>query len=140
MVSAVKTLEFPVWRQQIAGGFMSTENARSSARGFRVHSYEAEGATVVECFGKLTFENAPSLKEEVRPLIPERKRIVLDLKAVPQIDSAGLGTVVGLYVAARTRGCRIEIMNATQQVSELFSMTNLVSLFEDVGRHGGKMI
>jgi len=140
MVSAVKTLEFPVWRQQISVDFMSTENARSSARGFRVHSYEAEGATVVECFGKLTFENAPSLKEEVRPLIPERKRIVLDLKAVPQIDSAGLGTVVGLYVAARTRGCRIEIMNATQQVSELFSMTNLVSLFEDVGRHGGKMI
>ena len=68
---------------------MSSENPRSSARGFRVHSYEAEGATVVECFGKLTFENAPSLKEEVRPLIPDRKRIVLDLKAVPQIDSAG---------------------------------------------------
>jgi len=119
---------------------MSTENARSSARGFRVHSYEAEGATVVECFGKLTFENAPSLKDEVRPLIPERKRIVLDLKEVPQIDSAGLGTVVGLYVTARTRGCRIEIMNASQQVSEIFSMTNLLSLFEDAGRHGGKMI
>jgi len=119
---------------------MSTENARSSARGFRVHSYEAEGATIVECFGKLTFENAPSLKDEVRPLIPQKKRIVLDLKEVPQIDSAGLGTVVGLYVTARTRGCRIEIMNATQQVSELFSMTNLLSLFEDVGRHGGKII
>jgi anti-anti-sigma factor len=119
---------------------MSAENPRSSARGFRVHSYEAEGATIVECFGKLTFENAPSLKDEVRPMIPERKRIVLDLKGVPQIDSAGLGTVVGLYVAARTRGCRIEIMNATQQVSELLSITNLLSLFEDAGKHGGKMI
>jgi anti-anti-sigma factor len=119
---------------------MSSENARSSARGFRVHSYEAEGAMVVECIGKLTFENAPSLKDEVRPLIPERKRIVLDLLAVPQIDSAGLGTVVGLYVTARTRGCRIEIINATQQVSELFSMTNLLSLFESAGRHGGKML
>jgi hypothetical protein len=47
---------------------------------------------------------------------------------------------VGLYVAARTRGCRIEIMNATQQVSELLSITNLLSLFEDAGKHGGKMI
>ncbi len=118
---------------------MSAGDARSSARGFRVHSYEAEGATVVECVGKLTFENAPSLKDEVRPLIPERKRIVLDLQGVPQIDSAGLGTVVGLYVAARTRGCRIEIMNATQQVSELFSMTNLLSLFEAAGKHGKMM-
>jgi anti-sigma B factor antagonist len=119
---------------------MSTENPRSSARGFRVHSYEAEGATVVECSGKLTFENAPSLKDEVKPLIPARKRIVLDLQGVPQIDSADLGTVVGLYVTARTRGCRIEIMNATQQVSELFSVTNLLSLFEDACRHGGKLI
>ena len=119
---------------------MSTENARSSARGFRVHSYEAEDAMVVECFGKLTFENAPSLKEEVKPHIPQRKRIVLDLQGVPQIDSAGLGTVVGLYVTARTRGCRIEIINASQQVSGLFSMTNLLSLFEGAGRHGGKMM
>ena len=119
---------------------MSTEGPRSSARGFRVHTFEAVGATVVECFGRLTVENAPSLKEEVKPLIPERKRIVLDLQGVPQIDSSGLGTVVGLYVSARTRGCRIEIINASQQVSELFSMTNLLSLFEDAGRHGGRMI
>lgn len=119
---------------------MSTESPRSSARGFRVHTYEAEGATVVACIGKLTFENAPSLKDEVKPLIPERKRIVLDLREVPQIDSAGLGTVVGLYVSGRTRGCRIEIINASQQVSELFSMTNLLSLFEEAGRHGGRMI
>ena len=89
---------------------------------------------VVECFGKLTFENAPSLKEGVKPLIPQQKRIVLDLQGVPQIDSSGLGTVVGLYVTGRTRGCRIEIMNATQQVSELFSVTNLLSLFEEAGR------
>ena len=119
---------------------MTTENPRSSTRGFRVHSYQAEGATLVKCFGQLTFENAPSLKDEVKPLIPERKRIVLDLQGVPQIDSAGLGTVVGLYVSARTRGCRIEIINASQQVSDLFSMTNLLSLFEHAGKPGVRMI
>jgi len=95
---------------------------------------------VVECIGRLTSENAPSLKDEVKPLIPQRKRIVLDLQGVPQIDSAGLGTVVGLYVNGRTRGCRIEIINASQQVSELFSMTNLLSLFEGAGRAGGRII
>lgn len=119
---------------------MSTEGPRSSARGFRVHSYEAKGTTVVECFGRLTYENAPSLKDEVKPLIPQRKRIVLNMQGVPQIDSAGLGTVVDLYVSGRTRGCRIEIINASRQVSELFSVTNLLSLFEDAGRHGGRMI
>jgi anti-anti-sigma factor len=65
---------------------------------------------------------------------------VLDLQGAPQIDSMGLGTVVGLYVSGRTRGCRTEIINASQQLSELFSMTNLLSLLEDAGRHGGRMI
>jgi anti-anti-sigma factor len=118
---------------------MSTEGPRSSARGFRVHTFEAVGATVVECFGRLTFENAPSLEDEVKPLIPERKRIVLDLQGVPLIDSSGLGTVVGLYVSARTRGCRIEIINASQQVSDLFSVANVLYLFEGAGRQGGRM-
>ena len=119
---------------------MTRESPSSSARGFRAHAHDAEGTMVVACHGRLTFENAPSLKEEVKRLIPGRKRIVLDLQRVPQIDSSGLGTVVGLYVSARTRGCRLEIINASRQVAELFSMTNLLSLFEGAGRHGGKMI
>jgi anti-anti-sigma factor len=118
---------------------MASEKAMSSVRGFRVHCYETEGGMVAECHGKLTSENAPLLKEEVRAMIPQQKRIVLDLKEVPLMDSAGLGTVVGLYVAGRTRGCRVELVNANKQLRDLFCMTNLLSLFESTGRHGGKM-
>jgi len=112
----------------------------SSTRGFRVHCYESGDALVAECHGKLTFENTQVLKDEVRDKIPGHKRIVLDLKEVPQVDSSGLGTMVGLYVSARTRGCHVEIVNASQQIRELFSITNLLSLFEAAGRHHGKTI
>jgi anti-anti-sigma factor len=112
------------------------EHAGSSARGFRVHCYEREGELVAECHGKLTFENTQVLKDAVRERIPGHQRIVIDLKEVPQVDSSGLGTVVGLYVSARTRGCKVEIANASQQIRDLFSMTNLLSLFEPAGRHG----
>ena len=112
----------------------------SSTRGFRVHCYEQQDALVAECHGKLIFENTQVLKDEVRAKIPGHKRIVIDLKDVPQVDSSGLGTVVGLYVSARTRGCQVEIVNASQQIRELFSMTNLLSLFEAAGRHHGKTI
>ena len=111
-----------------------------STRGFRVHCYEQQDALIAECHGKLIYENAPLLKEEVRAKIPGHKRIILDLKDVPQLDSSGLGTVVGLYVSARTRGCRIEVANASQQIRDLFSMTNLLCLFEAAGRHHGKTI
>ncbi len=112
----------------------------SSTRGFRVHCYDREDALVAECHGKLTFENTQVLKDSVRERIPGHKRILIDLKEVPQVDSSGLGTVVGLYVSARTRGCQLEVVNANQQIRDLFSMTNLLSLFEPAGRHHGKTI
>jgi len=112
----------------------------SSSRGFRVHCYEQEGSLVAECHGKLTFENTQELKDAVRDKIPGHKSIIIDLKEVPQIDSSGLGTIVGLYVSARTRGCKLEIANASQQIRQVFSMTNLLSLFEQAGRHHGKTI
>jgi anti-anti-sigma factor len=108
----------------------------SSTKGFQVDCYEREDALIAECHGKLTFENTQVLKDAVRDRIPGHKLIVIDLKEVPQVDSSGLGTVVGLYVSARTRGGRVEIINASQQIRDLFSMTNLLSLFEPVGRHG----
>ena len=119
---------------------MPGERPESTTRGFRVHCYEAEDVLVAECHGKLTFENTGVLRDEVRGRISGHKRILIDLKEVPQVDSSGLGVLVGLYVSARTRGCQLGISNATEQIRELFSMTNLVSLFEAAGRHHGKTI
>jgi anti-anti-sigma factor len=119
---------------------VTKDSAYASARGFRVHSFAREEATVVECHGKLTVENAPLLKSEVREMIPNQKRIILDLKEVPLLDSSGLGTIVGLYVSARTRRCALELINANQQIRELFGISNLLSLFEPAGRHGGRMM
>lgn len=117
-----------------------TSNAVSSARGFRVHCYEVEGTVVAECHGKLTFENTPELKQALRDKIARGTRIVIDLKEVPLLDSSGLGSIVGLYVSARTRGCTVQVANASEQIRQLFSMSNLLSLFEAAGRHHGKTI
>src|SRR5215469_1713512 len=118
---------------------MTGPDAASSARGFRVQRREVEDGWVVECFGRLTSENVPLLKEEMLLACGRKGRIVLDLKEVPMIDSSGLGAVVTLHVSARTRGCKLEVINARQQVRDLLSMTNLLSLFEAAGRCGGRM-
>ena len=106
---------------------------------FRLHSYPGENGLVVECHGKLTSENAMKIRDQVRKLMPNQKSILLDLKGVPQMDSTGLGAVATLYVSGRTHGCQIRIINAAPQIRKLFSVTNLLLLFEDVGRHGGKV-
>jgi len=115
---------------------MAGNDSMSSAKGFRVRNRESEDCTVVECFGRLTSENVPLLKDTMREACAKKGRIVLDLKEVPMMDSSGLGAVVTLHASARRRGCRLEVVNASKQILELFSMTNVLSLFEATGRCG----
>lgn len=117
---------------------MSMNDAQSSTRGFRVEKREMEGGWMVACHGRLTSENVPLLKLELQDAYGCKGRIVLDLKEVPMMDSSGLGAVVALHVSARTRGCKLELINAAKQIRDLFSMTNVLGLFEVTGRHGGK--
>src|SRR5690242_6624932 len=98
---------------------MAGIDGTSSARGFRVERREVEDGWVVECFGRLTSENVPLLKTEMLAACGKKARIVLDLKEVPMMDSSGLGAVVTLHVSARTRGCKLEVVNASWQILEL---------------------
>ena len=94
----------------------------------------AEGdAMMVRCTGKLIAGGTARLQEEIRHLIPGSKRIVLDLTDLSYMDSSGLGTIIGLYVSAKTAGCRLEMINLSQRVRSLFSITNVLSLFEVCG-------
>jgi anti-anti-sigma factor len=104
-----------------------------------VQRTDSEDCTVLECFGRLTSDNVPLLKDAMREACEKKVRMVLDLKEVPMMDSSGLGAVVTLYVSARTRGCSLEVVNASKQILELFSVTNVLSLFESTGRCGRLM-
>ena len=90
-------------------------------------------ATVVRCRGRLTAGVTDLLKNEVKRLIPDTKRIVLDLTDLSQMDSMGLGTIASLYVSATSAGCSLELINLSKRIRELFRMTNLLTLFECVG-------
>lgn len=86
--------------------------------------------TVVHCSGRLMIESGNALQTEVRKWIRPGARIVLDLTCVTHCDSMGLGAVVSLYVSSKSADCRLELINLTQTIRKLFSMTNLLSLFE----------
>ncbi|MBV9886893.1 MAG: STAS domain-containing protein [Acidobacteria bacterium] len=110
-----------------------------SSHAFHLNTYRVQDAIVVECHGKLTFEHAPQLRNEVRNLVPAEKRVIIDMKHVQHMDSSGLGALATLYVHCRTRGCKLELINVNQGIRALLNMTNLLSLFEDAGRYGGKL-
>ena len=99
----------------------------------------ADGATVVKCSGRLTTEFAPILRSEIKPRLTSGSRLVLDLSDLNHMDSSGLGTLVGLYVSAKTAGCNLQVVNLTPRIRELFRITNMVSVFGVCGEYMMKL-
>lgn len=81
--------------------------------------------TVVRCTGRIVSDTTALLKTTVKPLFADSKVVVLDLTDVHHLDSSGLGTIVGLYVSAKSANCQFKMVNLNKHVKELFSMTRL---------------
>jgi anti-anti-sigma factor len=92
-------------------------------------------ATIVQCTGKLTAGQTSLLRDEVKRLIPESKKIVLDLTGLTLMDSLGLGTIVALYVSAKASGTKLVLINLSPRVGDLFRVTNVWSVLEVYGEN-----
>ncbi len=92
-------------------------------------------AAVVRCSGKLVSGVNDLLYLQVKQLLPDCKRIVLDLKDVTHMDSMGLGTVVRLYVSAKSAGCDLELANIGKSVRYLLGVTHLISVLAIIGEN-----
>lgn len=115
---------------------MDTSLEQNSTERLRLHSYAWEDAMVMRCTGRLTMESAPLLKTEVKSLIAQKKRVILDLKEIVQMDSSGLGALVALYISAKGASCEFQVVNLSKPIRDLLSLSNLLLLFESCGRYG----
>jgi anti-anti-sigma factor len=88
---------------------------------------------IVRCIGRITSGTSALLQTTVRSLIPETKCVVLDLTDVSNMDSSGLGAIVGLYLSAKRQHCGLKLIKMNQRVQELFRITKLASMFEGHG-------
>jgi len=111
---------------------MPQDAAKAPALMSLVTSMDGDAA-IIRCTGKLVAGSTGMLQAEVRGLIPAAKRIVLDLTDLGYMDSSGLGSIIGLYVSVKTAGGRLEVINLSTRVRQLFSITNVMSLFEVCG-------
>ena len=98
----------------------------------KINSREVDGVTVVSLDGRVVLgEETNSLREKVKGLLAEGKRkLVLDMSNVTLIDSAGLGTLVGVHQSAATRGATLRLCNLGAKFKELLQMTRLLTVFE----------
>ena len=91
---------------------------------------------LVKCHGKLVLGVCDVLYSKVRELIPESKCVTLDLTDLTHMDSMGLGTIVRLYVSAKSSGCVLRLINIGPRIRQLLGITNLLSVLTDMCEQG----
>ena len=96
----------------------------------KVATRTKDGILVIDCSGRIIFgEETSLLRDEVKKVIPENKRIVLNLGEVNYIDSGGLGILVSLDTTARNADSTIKLTNLTKRIGDLLQVTKLLTVF-----------
>jgi len=91
-----------------------------------------DGIAIVDLKGKILIgDGIDDLRAEINSLIEEKElNILLNFAEVPYLDSTGLGEVVRAYTSVKKVGGTIKIINLTQKVEDLLSVTKLITVFE----------
>ena len=78
---------------------------------------------VVRIEGKVTFECCPDFQNRLDSIMDEGVReVAIDFKAVPFIDSSGIGEILRLFKHMREAGGEVVLMNPNRKLQELFAM------------------
>lgn len=86
---------------------------------------------IVDCSGRIVFgEESADLRDTVKMVIAQSKRVILNLAGVTYIDSGGLGTLVSLYTTARNAGGAMKLASVSRNVGDLLQLTKLHTIFE----------
>ncbi len=90
---------------------------------------EQDGVTVVACLGKLVLsEETTRFGNQVRTLLDEKPVIVMDLSGLSYADSSGIGTLMGLFVAARARSGEIKFAQPSDRIANVLKSMQLVGV------------
>jgi anti-anti-sigma factor len=103
----------------------SKEDGVDQTLGITIESLAAD-TVCVSLSGELDFARAYTFDEEMRRLESQRPdRIVLDLRKLNFLDSAGLGRVLALQRRAKRDGRRLVVVRGCRAVERLFALAAL---------------
>ena len=78
--------------------------------------------------GRLDTITSPDLEGEINKATPDAKKLILDLKSLDYISSAGLRVLLGAAQAMDGKGDMV-VRDLNQSVREVFDLTGFSNLF-----------
>src|SRR4029450_200160 len=98
----------------------------------RITEERHEDISVLRLVGRLELDLGDTvLRDYVDRLVREgRMKMLLDLTDVIRMDSAGIGMLVGKYLAVQRRGGVMKLLHPTNRTTRLLNITKLAGVFE----------
>jgi len=93
---------------------------------------QAGDVTILDLSGKITIgEGSVALRTAIRRMLEEgKKKILLNLGGVGYVDSSGIGELVSSYTAINKDGGQLKLLNLTQKIQDLLTITKLLTVFD----------
>lgn len=87
---------------------------------------------ILDLKGKILIgEGIDVLRDSINNAINEKEtKVLLNFAEVPYLDSTGLGEVVRSYTSIKKAGGVVKIINLTNKVRDLLSVTKLITVFD----------
>ena len=91
-----------------------------------------DGVEVVAMEGRIVLgEESSALRDKVKGLLAGgNKKIVLNVDKVDYIDSAGVGTLVAVYHAAKSHGASLALCHLRSHFEGMLKITKLLTVFD----------
>ena len=86
-----------------------------------------EQTTTIELGGRLDTMTAPALEQTIQRDIGDTKHLVLDMKGVEYISSAGLRVILGTQKKMQQIGS-LKVINVCEALMEVFEMTGFADI------------
>ena len=86
----------------------------------------SQGARVLKLTGPLTLQTLFDFQETSRQ--DHSKAVIIDISAVPYMDSAGLGSVIGVFTSCQRINRGFGIVGVSERIRTLFKVTNVDGL------------
>src|ERR1700730_16068110 len=94
-----------LWEEQL----LSNQDKKPKLR-LSFETRVTEDVAVICCKGRIAYGiEAAALSGEMAELVPQTRRVVIDLSGVEMIDAAGLGALISVALTAQASQCSVKL-------------------------------
>ncbi|HLP47129.1 MAG TPA: STAS domain-containing protein [Candidatus Kapabacteria bacterium] len=98
----------------------------------KIEKRKKNDVLILDLHGKILIgESIEELRETINNAIKDKEtKLLLNFADVPYLDSTGLGEVVRSYTSIKKADGVVKIVNLTNHVRDLLSITKLITVFD----------